>query len=156
MLETGSVIYWSQQRRDGKYSSGRIRWRVPVRCGQCGQMREVDRGAVAGKDHTGLCPSCGNGPRTEDEELASGSVIYWSQRFEGGRDTGNRVLWRVPVRCGMCGQVRVVSASRARQSGFTGLCLACANTSTSQARMVTEDEELASGSVVYWSQPGEQ
>ena len=40
-LDTGSVICWSKRFADGRRADGQIRRRVPVRCGQCAQVREV-------------------------------------------------------------------------------------------------------------------
>lgn len=120
-LLNGSVIYWSRRFRDGRYPSGPIRWRVPVRCGQCGEVREVSAGRAHSEDFTGLCRDCAAGFKTEDERQESGSVVYWSQRFKDrrGRD-------RVPVRCGGCGLVREIDTDGTYREGFTGLCHACA------------------------------
>ena len=53
-------------------------------------------------------------------------MIYWSQRFQDGRTFGGEIRWRVPVRCGSCGQMREISSKWARAQVFTGLCDACA------------------------------
>ncbi|MBL7063542.1 MAG: hypothetical protein ISS49_04940 [Anaerolineae bacterium] len=132
-LLNGSVIFWSQRFKDR-----RERRRVPVRCGQCGLVREISTGRARREDFTGLCQSCAQ-MRTEDQVLANGSVVLWSKREEE----------QVPVRCGMCGRVREATTKRAYKSNFTGLCRACA------WGYKTEDEVLANGSVVLWSKRGE-
>ncbi len=58
--------------------------------------------------------------RIHDEHLSNGSIIFWSRRFaEDGR-------YYVPVRCGDCGEERVINAVGA-QPDFTGLCPDCAH-----------------------------
>ncbi len=119
-LPNGSAIYWSRRFRDGTYASGRTRRRVPVRCGGCGQVREIRVSAAQKQDFTGLCHTCASLKATEDETLDNGSVIYWSRRFVDRR--GHR---RVPVRCGGCGEVREIGTNVAQEQDFTGLCRAC-------------------------------
>ena len=156
-VENGSVVFWSRRHEDGRYASGGVRYRVPVRCGACGQVREVSASRARRSGFTGLCRACANAQTsrarmtTEDKQLASGSVVFWSRRYRDGRFAGGDIRYRVPVHCGACGQVREVSASRACRSGFTGLCPACASAQTGRAKMTTEDEQLASDSVVFWS-----
>lgn len=124
-LDDDSVVYWSKRFRDGRYSNGRIIWRVPVRCGICGQVREASAILARSKDFTGLCRLCGH-LKTEDELLEDGSIIYWSRRFKDGTYASGKTIWRVPVCCGGCEQVRQVSVSVACGQNFTGLCPACA------------------------------
>ncbi|MBL7062666.1 MAG: hypothetical protein ISS49_00475 [Anaerolineae bacterium] len=135
-LPNGSTIYWSRRFEDGQYASGETRWRVPIHCGQCGQVREVNTSAARRPKFTGLCSICAQIERTEDEELENGSIVYWSRRFKDGRYPGGRIHWRIPVRCGKCGQVRRVCTSTAQSQGFTGLCQSCTRVER------TEDEEL--------------
>lgn len=65
-LENGSVVYWSQRFEDGKLANGKTRWRVPVRCGGCGKVREVDVGTVQSSPFTGLCRFCAQSAKTQD------------------------------------------------------------------------------------------
>jgi len=124
-LVNGSVIHWSRRFKDGRNPGGQVRYRVPVRCGGCEEERVVGANVARRSDFTGLCRACAHLEVTEDEVLASGSVLLWSRRFEAGLHPNGKVRHRVPVRCGGCGEVRVVDASTAHSSGYTGLCPAC-------------------------------
>lgn len=132
-LENGSVVYWSQRFKDGRTPSGSIRWRVPVRCGECGQVRDVGVSQTYESDFSGLCYACANvktgqaARRVEDEKLANGSMILWSQRRRDGRKPNGGIRWRVPVRCGRCGKVREVGTGKVHRPDFTGLCSTCAS-----------------------------
>lgn len=59
--------------------------------------------------------------KRRNEHLPNGSAIYWSRKF-----VDRRGRYRVPVRCGRCGEVRKISTVGAQRQGFTGLCPACA------------------------------
>lgn len=52
-LPNGSVIYWSRRFRDR-----RGHHRVPVRCGTCGEVHEINANMASGRDFTGLCRAC--------------------------------------------------------------------------------------------------
>ncbi|MEW5956636.1 MAG: HNH endonuclease signature motif containing protein [Chloroflexota bacterium] len=107
-LPNGSIIRWS--RRRDRY--------VPVICGSCGQERLIERIGATRETFTGICHSCTNGKKLQDEILPSGSVIFWSRRNKE----------RVPVKCGNCGCERIVHAATFRKETYTGLCLSCVNT----------------------------
>ncbi len=116
-LPNGSLIFWS--RRKGQ--------RVPVRCGNCGHERLLYIQNVTAKTFTGLCYKCGRialRKHTNIEILPNGSVIYWNERRDIGRKQG------IPVKCGICGQVRLVPAYRIPHTDFTGYCVDCARTGT--------------------------
>ncbi len=113
-LQNGSVIYWSRRFDD----------RVIVRCGQCGNERSIRFNNATEKCFTGICSGCSqkvNRLHTEDETLSSGSVVYWSQRGVG-RNT------KVSVKCGICGNVKLVASSKIPNKHFTGYCAGCART----------------------------
>ncbi|MCK4315324.1 MAG: hypothetical protein KAX24_06085 [Anaerolineae bacterium] len=76
--------------------------------------------------------------RKRDERLPNGSTIYWSRRFGDGRYASGGIRWRVPVRCGRCGQMREVDTSTAMKSNFTGLCHACATFKVQISRSTLE------------------
>ena len=133
-LPNGSIIYWSKRFKDHKG-----RWRIPVRCGSCGEERTINASSID-KSFSGLCNSCGKVNKIDnDEHLTNGSIVYWSRR---SRYNG---YWRVPVRCGNCGEEHMVSAIYARRKKFSGLCYNCGHS------VKNDDEHLPSGSVVYWS-----
>ncbi len=80
--------------------------------------------------------------RSTDDYLPNGSIIYWSrrQRLDG--------RYLIPVKCGKCGNERVVNSSGIHDD-FTGLCYPCGQ---SLRRIVEKDapETLPNGSVIYW------
>ena len=73
--------------------------------------------------------------RTEDEYLPNGSIVYWSRRTDP----------YVPVRCGRCGQERIIEYSCPSSTDFTGLCNRCVKYTN------WEDEALPNGSIIFWS-----
>lgn len=82
--------------------------------------------------------------RINDEHLSNGSIIFWSRRFaENGR-------YYVPVRCGDCGEERVINASGAH-SDFTGLCPDCAHFRKRKVSLTTP-QTLPNGSIIYWNE----
>lgn len=114
-LRNGSVILWS--RRKGE--------KVPVRCGKCGFERLLYIQNVTAQTFTGLCYKCSRillRKHTKEEILPSGSVIYWNKRLDLGRNQ------EIPIKCGICGQVRTLPAHRIPKENFTGICVSCART----------------------------
>lgn len=82
--------------------------------------------------------------RINDEHLSNGSIIFWSRRFaEDGR-------YYVPVRCGDCGEERVINAVGA-QPDFTGLCPDCAHFRRRKVSL-TIPQTLPNGSIIYWNE----
>lgn len=61
---------------------------------------------------------------TQDEVLASGSIIHWGERESGER-------YRAPVTCAICGRKRVTTVQRGRSHGskrdWSGCCSRCVN-----------------------------
>jgi hypothetical protein len=89
--------------------------------------------------------SQGRGKRKNtDKHLPNGSIVYWSRR----QRVDGRYL--IPVRCGKCGNERVVNASGIHDD-FTGFCYPCAQ---AERRIVNKSipEILPNGSVIYWDQ----
>jgi hypothetical protein len=114
-LPNGSMIYWSRRRGE----------KVLVRCGNCGCQRWLYIQNATTKTFTGLCYECSRialRKHTGIETLPNGSVIFWDERDNTGQN-GN-----IPVKCGICGKVRPVSADRVPSTGFTGYCVDCART----------------------------
>lgn len=79
---------------------------------------------------------------TKDVMLDNGSIVLWSQREEDGDPKS------VPVRCGGCGKVRMVSASKASQKGYRGLCRKCVgfervDIPKAELRRLYEKEEMS-------------
>src|SRR5438309_287392 len=112
-LGNGSVVVWS--RRNGE--------RVPVICGMCGKKRIIDFARATEATFNGLCFDCSRlqmRAHTQDECLPTGSIIYWSQRTSFGRNV------QVPVKCGICGQIRTMKAARIANNDITGYCAGCA------------------------------
>lgn len=136
VLSSGSTVYWS---RRFKHKGNE---HVPVCCGNCGQERIVSTSRARKKDFTGLCLSCRQILKTNDETLPNGSIVHWSRRFKNRKG-----VWRVPVRCGNCGEERVIDASSPCHEDFSGLCIHCRQT----PRTRIEDEILPNGSIIYWS-----
>jgi len=140
-LPSGSVIYWSR-----RFTDERGRRRVFVRCGKCGQEREISVALAYRKDFSGLCYPCAT-LKIEDETLDSGSIIYWSRRFRDGTRSDGRSNWYAPVRCGQCGEERIVTTARIHgDASFTGSCHSC--TRHKRQGITT----LANGGIVYWNQ----
>lgn len=114
-LANNSVIAWS--RRTSK--------KVPVICGLCGTERWLFTQNVTVERFTGLCDECSwNAKRKHDdvEILETGSVVYWNERQKPGRNEP------IPVKCGICGKIRPIAASKIPHSNFTGYCVDCART----------------------------
>ena len=112
-LANGSIIRWSQ----------RTKQKVPVQCGNCSNERWLYIQNVTVEHFTGICSRCSriaSRIHTEIVTLDTGSVIYWNERNEVGRDQ------KVPVQCGICGGIRPVAASKIPHSNFTGYCVDCA------------------------------
>ncbi len=139
-LPNGSVVYWSRQFKH------KGRWRVPVRCGGCGKQRDIDAAKARQTGFSGLCHRCGRSFKTKDEVLSNGSIIIWSRRFKDN----DRGYWYVPVRCGCCGETRVVSNSCASKKEFSGLCRRCRMIERHRFASKSGTEMLPSGSVIYW------
>lgn len=138
-LPNGSVIYWPRRFKHEGY------WRVPVRCGECGLERTIAASGACGKNFSGLCPDCKalKSVKTDTETLPNGSMIDWSRRFKcEGR-------WYVPVRCGSCGQERIVTAETACGRKSSGLCFHCSHAARRKPTK-TSIETLPSGSIIYW------
>lgn len=76
--------------------------------------------------------------KTKDERLENGSVVYWSRRFKDGKLANGKTRWRVPVRCGGCGEVRKVDARTVQSPRFTGLCRSCAQSAKKTRALVQE------------------
>lgn len=114
-LSTGSIILWSR----------RISKKVPVRCGDCKQERWLYNQNVTAERFTGLCLQCtqiASRTHTKTEILENGSIVYWNERQGIGRDQ------QIPVKCGICGEIRMIAASKIPNSSFTGYCVDCART----------------------------
>lgn len=93
-LPNGSVIHWPRRFKDG-----RGRRRVPVRCGKCGQVREIGANLAQLQDFTGLCPACASRsrafhiPRSTLEHLYCDEGLSQRQiaeRLGCGRETVRR------------------------------------------------------------------
>jgi hypothetical protein len=134
---------FSRVRADGANLSGR---KEPVICSSCHKTRHVQVPANGYK--TGLCRNCfltkvrPFKPRQEDEVLASGAIIHWSERK--GRN--------VPVTCGgPCRTKRrvFIPGGKARQA-WDGRCKMCPR--PVPAKAIVDDEVLSSGSIYHWSE----
>ena len=116
-LQNGGVVCWS--RRQGNY--------VPVICPSCETERMIHFRGATERRFTSICFDCTRKQiqiHTADETIANGSVIYWSQRTDK----------EVPVKCGTCGQVRMLRTARvAGSTDVTGLCTGCARAGSKSA-----------------------
>jgi hypothetical protein len=114
-LPNSSIICWSL-RSNGK---------VPVQCGKCGKERWLYVQNATAQRFTGLCYQCGqiaSRKHTNVEILDTGSIVYWNERHALGRDQ------KVPVECGICGEIRHIAAHKIPHTNFTGYCVDCART----------------------------
>lgn len=114
-LPNNSVIVWSRRKNT----------KVPVICGSCGNERWLYVQNVTVERFTGLCYECSfvaKRKHREIEVLETGSVIYWNERQKPGRDEP------IPIKCGICGDIRTMAASRIPNVNFTGYCVDCART----------------------------
>lgn len=123
-------------------------------CPSCKEPREVDyhgtKSALLLGRMKGHCPTCK--PKTlmkhtEDEVLANGSVICWSQR-RGGYYVG-----RVPVICGCCGGTRwlalsTITGGRNWGKWGSGLCKKCQSRGPTSATWKGGRSYTADGYVV--------
>lgn len=114
-LANGTIIAWSR----------RTKQKVPVQCGNCGVERWLYPQNVTVERFTGICYRCSkiaSRTHTEMVTLETGSIVYWNERREVGRNQ------QVPVQCGICGQIRTVAAYKIPHTTFTGYCVDCART----------------------------
>lgn len=114
-LANNTVIAWSRRKKT----------KVPVICGSCGNERWLYVQNVTVERFTGICYECSYITRrkhTEMEVLETSSVIYWNERQKPGRNEP------IPVRCGICGDVRTIPAAKIPKANFTGYCVDCART----------------------------
>lgn len=133
-LPGGSVIYWSQRFQDGRYPSGGVRWCVPVRCGWCGEVREVSTSVARNSKFTGLCPSCANQSSKHERTskrilktcLQCGRTFRVPPSLSGRKFCSNECYWAsmrtLNARCLYCGKHFHRSPSELKRGGPNTYC----------------------------------
>jgi hypothetical protein len=143
---SGTVIHWGERDPD---SPG---FRVAITCYHCRHKSFTYIHNTKRLSWTGLCHNCvRSGTRhhgehrtlNSDQQLSTGSIVHWLERYSIPVNGPERVRSYVPVTCGKCMVKRPVIQSSISEH-FSGYHRKC-------NKKHINDLTLASGSIIHWS-----